>query len=472
MARPYDYSTVDKIVFSEHIQPIFLSGCAVSGCHIGESANEQSIAKRSSLNKSAHNEKFALKEWEDFFRGGDHGAIVIPYKAGKSHMLFHMNTDTLFLPVSSPHMPPLAGFNIPSDQLQLIRRWIDEGASNDFGAVAFSVYPEGKVLVTNQAEDLVTIIDRATNLVARYNQAGVPNVFVQPPNSPHNVIVDNTHGYYYVNLVAAGKVQKFRLSDNVKVGEVGGIISPTQVALSTSGDTAYVAQFASGVNAIKLFNTQTMQVVGQISASYLDKPHGVQITPDKKELWVTGNLSDNILVVNLQDFSTSLIQLNNQPPGTGGLLLPYQTAMTSDNKFVYVSCQGSNEVRVISRDSLQVVKIIPVGQWPLILAISPNDQYVYSANRNSNDVSVIRTGVDTVVATISNIGPGPHGIAITPDGRYAYVSCENVTAAIPPHHPTAGSKIPGFVAVIDLSTNQVIKEIEVGAFAAGVAIVQ
>src|ERR1043166_8376183 len=46
MARPYDYSTVDKIVFSEHIQPIFLSACAVSGCHIGESANEQSIAKR------------------------------------------------------------------------------------------------------------------------------------------------------------------------------------------------------------------------------------------------------------------------------------------------------------------------------------------------------------------------------------------------------------------------------------------
>jgi YVTN family beta-propeller protein len=118
------------------------------------------------------------------------------------------------------------------------------------------------------------------------------------------------------------------------------------------------------------------------------------------------------------------------------------------------------------------VKVIPVGQYPLILAMSPDGRYVYSANRNSNSVSVIRTGLDTVVATVQNVGPQPHGIDITADGRFAYVSCENVTAAVPPHHPTSGSKVPGFVAVVDLATNQVVKTIEVGAFAAGVAVVQ
>ena len=178
------------------------------------------------------------------------------------------------------------------------------------------------------------------------------------------------------------------------------------------------------------------------------------------------------MVVNLNDLSTSLIQLNNQAPGSGGQLLPYQTVMTSDNKYVYVSCQQSNEVRVVDRDSMKVVKVIAVGTWPLILAISPDNAHVYSANRNSNDVSVIQTSDNTVETTIPNVGPNPHGIDITTDERYAYVSCENVTSIIPPHHPTTGSKVPGFVSVIDLTTNQVIKTFEVGAFVAGVAVVQ
>jgi YVTN family beta-propeller protein len=387
-------------------------------------------------------------------------------------MVFHTNSDTLVAAVSLPHMP-LAGFNLPREQVQTLIRWIDGGAPSELGAIAFSVYPKGKVLVTNQAEDLVTIIDVATNLVSRYIQAGVPNVFVQVPYSPHNVTVDKVHGFYYVNLVTAGKVLKYRLADNALLGEVGGILSPTQVALSPGGDTAYVAQFASGTNAIRIFNTQTMQLYPQqVGSPYLNKPHGVQVTPDKRQLWVTGNLSDNILVIDLNDFSTALIQLNNQAPGSGGQLLPYQTVMTRDNKRVYISCQQSNEVRVINRDSMKVVKVLSVGAWPLILAISPDNRFVYSANRNSNGVSVIRTADDSVVTTISGVGPNPHGIDITADGHFAYVSCENVSDPIPPHHPTAGSKIPGYVTVIDLWTNQVVKQIEIGAFAAGVAVIE
>ena len=477
VGAPMDYNAVVVIQYSKHIQSIFNSGCAVGGCHVGPTG---AVAHRNgvgtSILKALHgNEQFALRSWEDVVQGGPHGALVVAFKSPKSHLVFHMNNDTLVAPVSLPHMP-LPGVNLPAVQLQTIMRWIDEGAQNDVGAIPFTVDPNGKVLVTNQAEDLVAVIDLSTNLVARYVQAGVPNVLVQPPNAPHNVTVDKAHGYYYVNLVVAGKVLKYRLNDNILVGEVSGIVSPTQVALSAGGDTGYVAQFASGTHAIRMFDTQTMLLLPlQISSQYLNKPHGVQLTPDKREVWVTGNFSDNILVVTVSDNSTTLIPLvpnDTLPPGTGNRLLPYQTVMTSDNKFVYVSCSQSNEVRVIDRDSMAVVSVVPVGRWPLILAVSPDNRYVYSTNRNSNDVSVIRTSDNTVVATVPNVGPGPHGIDVTADGRYAYVSCENVTSVVPPHHPTSGSKVPGYVSVIDLSTNQVVKQIEVGAFAAGVAVVQ
>lgn len=473
MARPYDYSTVGEISFSQHIQPIFLSGCGVNGCHVG--ADPVSIAKRDGIDKISHNEQFSLKNWEDFFKGGSHGALIVPYRANKSHLIFHMNKDTLIAPVSLPHMPSLTGMDIPADQFNLIMRWIDEGASNDDGAVAFSTYPEGKVLATNQAEDVVAIIDVKTQLVARYIQAGLPNVTPGlQPQSPHNLIVDQANGYYYVNLVNAGKVIKYRLSDNVKLGEVTGITSPTQIALTATGDTGFVAQFFDNAHAIRMFDTRTMQLFPQTFVTPLmSKPHGVQLTPDGQQVYITGNLSDNVIILDIATGGLSLIWMdaNNPQPSTN--FLPYQTVMTNDNKFAYVSCQRSNDVRVIDRDSMKVVKIIPVGLDPLIMAITPDNQYIYVANRNSNSVSVIRTSDNTVSATIADVGPQPHGVAIDKNGKYAYITCENVGGTgPPPHHPTSGSKAPGYVVVIDIATNGIVKTIEVANFAAGIAVVQ
>ncbi len=473
-AKPYDYGAVTTISYDEHIDRILSSGCAVSGCHVGTGESGHDHAKRL-LRGILHDDElpgqFSMKSWQDLMKGGNHGAVVIPFAPSKSHLIFHLNDDTLRAPVSTPHMP-LPGFQLPSDQVDLLYRWVAEGCASDEGAIPFTVFPEGRVLITNQAEDLVAVIDRATNLVGRYVRAGAENVFVTPPEAPHNVTVDEARGVYYVNLIGSGKVLKYRLDTNELIDEVGGIISPTQVALSPTGDTAYVAQFAQGVNAVKILRTDPLQVIGEVSATNVDKPHGVQITPDGKELWVTGNLSDNIMVVDLSDFSTTLVQLNNQPPGEGGVLLPYQTVMTADNEKVYVTNQRGNTVVVVDRRTYEVVKSIPVGLNPLIPSLTPNGRYVLVPNRNSNDLSVIDTRVDSVTRTIANVGPQPHGSAVTPDGRYAYVSCENVTALVPPHHPTAGSKNPGFFTIIDLTLMTVVETFETGAFAAGVAITE
>ncbi len=474
--QPYDYSAVTTINYTEHVGRILTSGCAVSGCHVGTGGvgyeDDHGQAKQLLRGISDHPElpgQFSMKTWQDLMKGGSHGAVVVSYKPSKSHVIFHVNDDTLFAPVSLPHMP-LPGFQLPQDQVDILYRWVAEGCPNDEGAIAFSTFPEGRVLITNQAEDLVAVIDRASNLVGRYIRAGAENVFVAPPEAPHNVTIDEARGVYYVNLIGSGKVLKYRLDTNELIDQVGGIISPTQVALSPTGDTAYVAQFASGVNAIKILRTEPLQIIGEVSAANVDKPHGIQVTPDGRELWVTGNLSDNIMVVDLSDFSTTLIQLNNQPPGQGGVLLPYQMVMTTDNQKVYITNQRGNTVTVVDRVSYEVVKSIPVGLNPLIPSITPNGRSIIVPNRNSNDLSVIDTQVDSVTRTIANVGPQPHGSAVTPDGRFAYISCENVTALVPPHHPTTGSKNPGFFSIIDLSNMTVLETFETGAFAAGVAI--
>jgi len=78
----------------------------------------------------------------------------------------------------------------------------------------------------------------------------------------------------------------------------------------------------------------------------------------------------------------------------------------------------------------------------------------YVGNFKDNTVSAVDTAAGTVVATIP-IAAGPHGMAITPDGRWLYVSSDGSST----------------VSVIDTSIDRVTKTIEVGKSPHGVTLV-
>ena len=455
MARPYNYNTITDIKFSEHIQPIFQSSCGTNGCHDG-----------------SNSEAPRFREWEDFFKGGPHGAIVVPYRGNKSHVIYHMNTDTLLAPVSSPHMP-LNGFNVPTNQVQLIKRWIDEGASNDEGAVAFSISSKGKLLVANQADDLVTVIDIATNMVMRCVQAGDTVRPNQIPSAPHHVRADAQGKYFYVTLINSQELWKFSVATHEFIQKVSVPPSPADVILTSTGDTAIVTNFSATTQIAALIDTRTMQVIKTFPIPPLVSfSHGALLSHDGKRLYTTNQSSGNLTQINLSDGSMDIIALDTSGARTS-FTQPYLSDESPDGRFIYTACNSTNDVRMVDRtiDSTRATRIIPVGVRPLHVKVSPDGQYIISANQGSDNITFINAS-DYSTTTISGIAHQPHGIEFSPDGAFLYISCENRTEIIPPHHPTSGSKISGYVTVIDYATKTVIKSIEVGAFAAGISVVK
>ena len=67
---------------------------------------------------------------------------------------------------------------------------------------------------------------------------------------------------------------------------------------------------------------------------------------------------------------------------------------------------------------------IHVGQGPFAIAISPDGRTAYVANGLSDTVTPIRTRTNTAGSPI-HVGRYPFAIAITPDGRTAYVANEH-----------------------------------------------
>jgi len=57
---------------------------------------------------------------------------------------------------------------------------------------------------------------------------------------------------------------------------------------------------------------------------------------------------------------------------------------------------------------------VQVGFDPRGVAITPDGAFAYVSNRISNDVSVINTGTNTVVATVAGVATLPEGVAIKP----------------------------------------------------------
>ena len=133
---------------------------------------------------------------------------------------------------------------------------------------------------------------------------------------------------------------------------------------------------------------------------------------------------------------------------------PGVVAVSPEGARAYVINNLGGSLSVIDTASNTVSATFPVSNNPRALALSPDGTLAYVTNSANTDfVSVIDITSNTIISTIP-VGGIPNGVAVTPDGARAYVA--------------NGSG--GTVSVINSATNTVTANIPVGAFPEGVAI--
>jgi YVTN family beta-propeller protein len=99
---------------------------------------------------------------------------------------------------------------------------------------------------------------------------------------------------------------------------------------------------------------------------------------------------------------------------------PAIQAATTTRK-AYVGLFKDNAVAVLDTSTNRVLSTIPIPPGPHGLAITPDGRKVYVSSDGASTVSVIDTVTDHVVASIE-VGSTPHGLAISPDGHQVLVS--------------------------------------------------
>ncbi len=183
-----------------------------------------------------------------------------------------------------------------------------------------------------------------------------------------------------------------------------------------SETTAYIPSFDD--DDVKRVFTDNDTNVAQVDVC--DGPYGAAVTPGGANLVLTCTTDNSVTVIPTVNFVNSGVQTN---VALGNDHEPRGVAVESRGLNAYVANFANDTVDEINISSTSVNRTIDVGDGPWgVAAFYDNDEakvMVYVTNHEDNSVSVI-SGND--VDTIENVGTGPIGAAVTPDGETLFVA--------------------------------------------------
>lgn len=438
--------TFDSMNYPEEVGKIMIETCATAGCH-------NDISKFGAAGLS-------LASWDKLFEGSRAGSPVIPFRSDQSYLLFSINIDLNQGVVLSPTMP----FNsdpLSQEQYLIIKNWIDNGAPNKDGLVKFSDDPaRRKFYVTNQGCDMVAVFDAETQILMRYIDVGSSNEI----ESPHQVKVSPDGNFWYTIFFAGSTIQKYDARDDSFVGEIEiGEGSWNTFRISEDSKFAYIVNWqASGsVAIVDLDNMELIKTIG--GSGVLELPHGSMVNETNDILYITaqhGNFIYKIDIADLENPIVNKITLNGISPTTISWLNPHELEMSPDGSKYFVTCEATNEIRVMNTSDDALLATIPTGDFPQEMAISPSKNYLFVTCTEDittfpdkvGSVHIIDISNNTIVKTIYT-GYQPHGIAVDETEQLVYVSHRNINLNGPaPHHSTDCEGRNGYVTIIDLNT--------------------
>ncbi|MFQ5805403.1 MAG: hypothetical protein ACE5I3_03010, partial [Phycisphaerae bacterium] len=215
---------------------------------------------------------------------------------------------------------------------------------------------------------------------------------------------------------------------------------PLDVAITPNG--AYAVVCAADENYVQIIDLSTDTVVA--SLYIYRRPARVRISPDGQYAYVLNVAgTDRISFIHL-DGADSTIEAQVSAGQTGSIGTFISGIGLSHDGLTLAVCDSFNDfLRLYDTATQSQVAAVPVGDFPLRVAFSPDDSRAYVSNALGDTVSVVEVaGPDSSLLT--NVGTLDYPVTVDVDDAGAYVYVGSVSQ-------NAG------VRVIDASSNTIVK---------------
>jgi len=135
---------------------------------------------------------------------------------------------------------------------------------------------------------------------------------------------------------------------------------------------------------------------------------------------------------------------------------PTWATPSPDGSRVWVACNRADQVLEVDVEDWVLVRTFESGRGPYNLDVTPDGRILVATLKQGNAVEFIDLESGESLARTPTSTTVVHGVTISPDGRYAFVSVEGV------------GQEPGKVDVFDLETLERVADVPIGRQASGI----
>ena len=391
----------------------------------------------------------SLESWNGIMAGSDHGEIVIPYDPDGS-LLIRLATNLSGEAPLSVHAAKLS-----DEDVLTVRSWIERGAPNDEGHIAYSD-ASNLLYACIQGAAKVAVIDMDANVVIR--TIDLQELGFTENSRPHHVAVEPDGSAFYVSLIGDDTVLKFN-RNNELIDQIA-FERPGMLVVSPTDSLLFVGRSMKAVNPpqrIGIVERSGMEI--EELDVFFPRPHALAINPSGKHVYVASLVQNDMFVVDVAAEAFFMRRLQGDPHTL------VQFAVSPDGQMMVAGGQLTGEFLFfdLSSDPFKPVPdgSIKVGMAPWHPVFSPDGNFVWFGNKMGNRVTVVDVAERTVAATVDGLSE-PHGAAISPDGHNVYISNNNLNGAYSGRYTWKDGHLPGVIAVIDSESREITKMLEVG----------
>lgn len=390
----------------------------------------------------------SLESWDGIMAGSDHGEIVVPYDPDGS-LLVRLATN-----LSDEDSLSAYAAELSDEDILAVRSWIERGAPNDEGHIAYSDASD-LLYACIQGAAKVVVIDMDANVVIR--TIDLQKLGFTENSRPHHVAVEPDGSAFYVSLIGDDTVLKFN-RNNELIDQIA-FERPGMLVVSPTDSLLFVGRSMKAVNPpqrIGIVERNSMEI--EELDVFFSRPHALAINPTGTHVYVA-SLAQNYMAA----ISIATEEMFHRPI-QGNTHTLVQFAVSPDGQTMVVGGQLSGEFFFF--DLSDPFKPVPdgsikVGMAPWHPVFSPDGNFVWFGNKMGNRATVVDVTKHTVAATIEGLSE-PHGTAISPDGRNVYISNNNLKGAYSGRYIWQDGHLPGVIAVIDSESREITKMLEVG----------
>ncbi len=327
-------------------------------------------------------------------------------------------------------------------------------------AEATATLIDSRIYVCNQGSATVSILDANTHELI--DTVDLQALGFSENAKPHHAVAEPDGSFWYLSLIAENTVLKLN-PENEIVGRAG-METPGMLAIQPNGNLLFVGRSMSAVNPPKSLGLvsrrdMSMKMIG----TFFPRPHALTLSADGSRAFVASLATNQMLSL---DASTQDIKLTRLGGDTQTLV---QFAATPDGSTLIGGGQVTGQLLFFDASdpaSITVTDTLDVGAMPWHPVISPDGTTAYVPVKGANEVAVVDIASRSITKRIRGNGLAqPHGSALSPDGRFLYVTNNNSKGT---YTPTGDDPKAGTVVVIDTKSLVIVSVIETGRNPTGI----